>query len=501
MKWLILVLISFNSLSVSATLDCSVENYEALDLGKGLSLRHVANQLEGSVTMELAYVGHAWLSIGPSESGRMVISDAVIGVPEEYNEAIPNVNPGKYRMTTESYNGSGVKLLPSSHQTLKDASISLNETHTVLRFTKKLVEEGELAISRDGGGIWIYAVGRSTAYPSMHTIKGSIHNLLLNPCVEAGGGAGTVVSVPQAQAQVVSDVSDGNVRAMWIAHGVLMALAWGCVAPLAIGVALLRQVNWAKRFKIENWWLPVHRALNLVAVALTIAGFAVAVIATQGAANEGEISDHFQGKHGKIGLVVIVLLVSQIWSGFLRPPKQSARSAIQLDGLFKTDDASNLDPTDWSESTSDSDDPAVIEELPPATLHLSKISRSERKLVAWSSLDLKRFKRTNETSDCGSTKQSFSYDIEAIEAVFRDDYTPTLPGTVYVATKSWCRVGWEISHRSVGVLVLALALYNCQTGIQEQVIKYGVQDDWTHVLWYLAGIVGGTVFALTYLLR
>ena len=512
MKHNFLAVLTHSLLSVNATLACSLGHHDAIDLRRGLSLRHVASLEDDAVTVELEYEGHAWLSVGVSRTGRMVVSDAVIGIPEDDNSSIPPVNPGKYRMTTESSSGSGVNLLPSSYQTLRDSSISQNATHTVLRFTKFLEENDELPISRDEESVWIYAVGRGNSYPSMHSRHGAIRIPSLNPCVEVED------FTPRPPAEVLLDVSDGNLRSLWIAHGVLMAIAWGALVPISIGMALLRHVDWAKRFGIEKWWMPAHRSLHLLAAAFTLAGFAVAVVATSLNTFAREQAKHFEGAHGMFGLGVVVLLVLQVWSGYLRPPRLTTQKIIKLhDGLYKADQVSECDTTEESSSDLDYDygDPVYIKEIQPESKQLCAMSRSQLQEIAQRHMDTQsefaaKYLSSTSKSQMQKSAQKF---MEMEDGLYPEntsldlgsdngaDYSPTSPGTVHVASKSWYRIGWEISHRFVGVLVFAVALYNCHSGIQELAIKYGADDEWNGMFLGLTGFVCGTIFLLTYLIR
>lgn len=110
-----------------------------------------------SITMEVIYDGDdaaAWLGIAFSETGGMVGSEAVIGIPgantvQKYNLGGKNV--------------ASIEPMSSDHQTLIDASIEVDEYgQTIMKFTKLLVEDGEIEIVSSGGrekNIFLFAHG------------------------------------------------------------------------------------------------------------------------------------------------------------------------------------------------------------------------------------------------------------------------------------------------------------------------------------------------------
>lgn len=106
--------------------------------------------LSGQITL----VGQAWIGFGISLAGTMLGSDAIIGLPDE-EQSISN--PGKYDLRWKS--PSGVTLMDMPYQTLIDASITQDNTTTILRFKKKLVEENEHNIDKNGGNKFLWAYG------------------------------------------------------------------------------------------------------------------------------------------------------------------------------------------------------------------------------------------------------------------------------------------------------------------------------------------------------
>jgi Eukaryotic cytochrome b561 len=109
-------------------------------------------------------------------------------------------------------------------------------------------------------------------------------------------------------------------RHLWKAHGLLMAISWGGLVPIAIGSSLLRHLL---RLTEKGLWFQIHRGVMSMASLCVMAGFAIAVVAIQ--KEDGGEAEHFEEDHGKIGLSVVVLLVGQVLMGVFRPHLPSAQ--------------------------------------------------------------------------------------------------------------------------------------------------------------------------------
>mmetsp|Transcript_12618 Transcript_12618/g.22617 ORF Transcript_12618/g.22617 Transcript_12618/m.22617 type:complete len:239 (+) Transcript_12618:96-812(+) len=90
-----------------------------------------------SVSMELIHEGEAWLGIAFSETGRMVGSEAVIGLPGDGQ--VQKYSLGGY------YTGAA-QPMSDDKQTLTNASIEVVDGQTIMKFTKLLQEDGEIEI-------------------------------------------------------------------------------------------------------------------------------------------------------------------------------------------------------------------------------------------------------------------------------------------------------------------------------------------------------------------
>jgi hypothetical protein len=193
-----------------------------------------------------------------------------------------------------------VQLVPDEEQTLTDTSITQNATHTTMKFTKHLVEDEN---------IFIYATGIVNAR-SPHSRDGAF-TMKLKPC---GFANGTRASEPNAGLTFLDSVR--STRKLWIWHGVLMAVSWSILVPLAIGSSLLRDTLRLP----PGVWLTIHMSLNMFAILCMAVSLGIAVYATNANSVEGEDPNHFSDlKHRTIGLVIFLLAFMQAIIGMMRP--------------------------------------------------------------------------------------------------------------------------------------------------------------------------------------
>ena len=126
-------------------------------------------------------LGQGWVGFAISETGDMVGSDAIIGLPDEDVSAS---NPGKYTLARQALQG----VVLSEQQTLKNSDISQNDTHTVLSFTKFLEEEGELSINATGDNFFLVAAGSSNVL-GYHLVRQPFQVTVGWPTADCGAGA------------------------------------------------------------------------------------------------------------------------------------------------------------------------------------------------------------------------------------------------------------------------------------------------------------------------
>jgi len=192
-------------LSPDTLLDCSFQ--DDLDVrGDGsLLLRRVINQVDQTVSVELEYAGEGWLGFAFSELPVMVPNTAVIGLPDTGVVE-------KYDLTLRALSG----VLPAEDSSsLMDHTITQANGITILKFTKPLMEEGEVPVSA-GEVRFNWAYGSSnTLGQHAFTDRGSMVTNFPE-CLEAGETAAPtaapMVAVPSSDNIV--DLGDGRLQAI-----------------------------------------------------------------------------------------------------------------------------------------------------------------------------------------------------------------------------------------------------------------------------------------------
>ncbi|KAL3939864.1 MAG: hypothetical protein SGBAC_005499 [Bacillariaceae sp.] len=247
-----------------------------------------------SITVTYTAPITGWVSVGSSETGLMVGSDAVIGIP-----ATGEVK--KYSLQSKAGDLSGVRVMPDDKQTLANANITQDNGMTTLTYTKILVEDGEIPINRVGENIFIVAHGSSNSL-GFHSVSGSFS--LSGKVIERD-------------------------NSLWVVHGWLAAIAWGVMCPLAILAGLFR-----KFIPGEGRWYQIHRILQSLVIVFTIASVAVAIAAlndeTPASLSANHFSVDFADGHRLIGLVILIAGIIQGANGAMRPhlpPKPEANDA------------------------------------------------------------------------------------------------------------------------------------------------------------------------------
>ncbi|CAJ1963677.1 unnamed protein product [Cylindrotheca closterium] len=234
-----------------------------------------------SITVTYTTPVTGWVSVGTSETGLMIGSDAVIGIPDTGEVK-------KYSLTSLAL--SDVKPMPDDKQTLVNAAITQANGFTTLTYTKILVEDGEIPINRVGENIFIAAHGPSSTL-GYHSARGSFSL------------SGKVIERDDS---------------LWVVHGWLAAIAWGVMCPLAILAGLFR-----KYIPGQGTWYQIHRILQTLVIVLTIASVAVAIAAlnkeTPASLSANHFSSDFSDGHRLIGLLVLIFGIGQAANGSIRP--------------------------------------------------------------------------------------------------------------------------------------------------------------------------------------
>jgi hypothetical protein len=127
-----------------------------------LLMRQFIHNGDETVTIQMEYNGVGWIGFAFSESTAMVPNTAVIGLPESNTVQ-------KYSLAFRSV--SGVIPLDSSVQTLSSATITQDDSRTIMTFTKNLKEPNEVAVQK-GENRFNWAFGSSNDL-ARHQERGS----------------------------------------------------------------------------------------------------------------------------------------------------------------------------------------------------------------------------------------------------------------------------------------------------------------------------------------
>ncbi|CAJ1963675.1 unnamed protein product [Cylindrotheca closterium] len=234
-----------------------------------------------SITVTYTAPVTAWVGVGASESGFMLGSTAIIGLPSTGEVK-------KYSLNAKTT--PGVSVMPDDQQTLVNVGITQANGFTTLTYTKILVEDGEVPINRVGDNIFVAAHGSSNTL-GYHSVRGSFS--LSGKVIERD-------------------------NSLWVVHGWLAAIAWGVMCPLAILAGLFR-----KYIPGEGIWFQIHRVLQTLVIVLTIASVSVAIAALNKETPASLSADHFNSDfsdgHRLIGLLVLIFGIVQAANGIMRP--------------------------------------------------------------------------------------------------------------------------------------------------------------------------------------
>jgi hypothetical protein len=236
-----------------------------------------------------------------------------------------------------------------------------------------------------------------------------------------------------------SDADASTIRGLWIAHGILLSIAWGILAPLAIGAAFLR--NNFNVLKTNGRWLQIHFYLSGLVALFTLLGFILAVVATK-----KKTVMHYSLI--KMFIIKQVLLYS-FWCSFKLFLVTLDRVLSLLHRLLRPITSSQIA----------NHHPIVTFQTKPI-LHSSKMM-------------LKNYLINKNNKHTITSK------------------------------KSYLRLFWECGHRLLGITLLLLAVYNCQTGIILQSENYA-QDDketLTNIFWSITGSITVIIFFLRFVVR
>jgi DOMON domain len=436
-----------NDSVTSDGIDCTFR--EALPLKHGFySLKHVVNPMDGTIAVEFTFNEEGWVAFGTSPTGKMIGGEVVIAKP---SEPVSSTNPGKYAMSGKRLDA--VTLMDA--QTLTNASWTQANGQTILRYTKRLKEEGELEIFPDGSNTFIFAAGVSNDFADHGLRFGKVTLSSLEKCIVPGHNVSSTQGSNAAGSDTVDSSSAAN---LWALHGILMGVAWAVLVPIGVGCSLVRSI-----LPVRLVWFQLHKIANVAAFLLQTAAFGMAVYMTS-QDNDG----HFQGTHKSVGLAVYLVSFVQVLSGFFRPQLRS-RPGPPVKFCEVSDD-------EVDDNYADRGDHLATDEGPPN----SSATRREEVQVG---------QRVAGPEGRGSDECYAGVGVE-------DDDLQELPGPREISEKSVSRLAFEFGHRFGGFALVGLAWYNCSTGIDEMVAHYGPSYDMLFVLWGVVWSLCGLIVLL-----
>jgi hypothetical protein len=398
----------------------------------------------------------------------------------------------KYDVTNTKEDGSGVIKMADEFQTLMNATFEQDGETSVLTFTQKLDDSGMQGPITDESS-WIYAVGLpDNQWEGTHKIHGSFFLPLEDNCVAFSVGSATG---PEEGSGIVmrQDVT-AKTFPLWVAHGWIMAVAWGLVGPLAIGSAVLRRL-------VGSNWYKIHFYLNMLCVVLTIVGFGLAV-----AAINTEEKPHFARKtyqgdqdqvHHNAGLAIFIIVILQSVAGYFRPPVAPAPAAAvptvekEEAKLLDDDDGDNKKHNLRREDTRQTDIEGDTSHgnVRLNAIHLHGKVGFDHKVVLDSTPESIESQRQSPSKETAADLEGNS---NVTKSVSSDDSPQKKPRS------PWVRKMWEIQHRLTGAAVVGLAWYNCHSGYLLMEHNYDESQDYTIAFWSVTGVIVGSIFILAY---
>mmetsp|Transcript_1209 Transcript_1209/g.1781 ORF Transcript_1209/g.1781 Transcript_1209/m.1781 type:complete len:446 (-) Transcript_1209:164-1501(-) len=155
----------------------------------------------GLLCARLEVKREGWIGFGISLNGRMVGSDAIIGLPNAGSVL-------KYDLLQKSTRS--IVAMGDDSQTLIDTSIEQVDGMTIMEFTKLLVEDGENAIMEEGLNNFLCAVGSSNTL-GYHAIRSPFTKDFSDDIVSGGATSDTTSTVVATTASATSAPTDSPI--------------------------------------------------------------------------------------------------------------------------------------------------------------------------------------------------------------------------------------------------------------------------------------------------
>lgn len=237
-----------------------------------------------TITMDVSSSKYTWLALGIAEtSGSMIGTDAFM-----YNPTTSKVE--EYILVDTDFSDF-TPVLPSQITTVSN---SIGDGLLSVTFSRRLSVTGSAKgqnFSLTGFTNAVYAYGPT--WGQQHTDQGSAQIDIMT---------GTVHVIPEK-------------NTLQIIHGSVMVASLGVLMPLGVMMARFLK-GLPKTVDGRDPWFICHRSVQIFASCLAISGFCIALYFTSH--NHGK---HFNCLHSIIGLMVLVVVLSNPIFSVLRPPK------------------------------------------------------------------------------------------------------------------------------------------------------------------------------------
>ncbi|KAJ3177644.1 hypothetical protein HDU87_004397 [Geranomyces variabilis] len=203
-------------------------------------------------------------------------------------------------------------------QNLEIVSSSVNQTINTVTFYRPLAPAAAgsaNAITPAAQSlIWAVREGAAPTSPTgitQHSSFGTATGNLLDGSMTQNAPASSAGGSPSSAAGPVVSGSqdDGNSEKLVKAHGLIMGIAWGVLAPAAVLIARFGKAA------MGVWWFRVHAGIFAAVVILTYVAFVLVYESIGSDGTHFSVSDN--GAHVILGLIVLILAAPQALLGII----------------------------------------------------------------------------------------------------------------------------------------------------------------------------------------
>eukprot|EP00475_Leptophrys_vorax_P007920 TRINITY_DN15061_c0_g1_i1.p1 TRINITY_DN15061_c0_g1~~TRINITY_DN15061_c0_g1_i1.p1 ORF type:complete len:356 (-),score=56.52 TRINITY_DN15061_c0_g1_i1:49-1116(-) len=269
-----------------------VSNYQDTSQSIAVSLGCTVDDSETTLSCVLTARAIGWLAFGYCPQQTMSGTSAYIATPA-------NNKIAWYEITDSSVSGLGNPYTLASGTT---GSWMQNSTHTVLSISQPYVTNvastTAIPADKNGNTQLAYAIGISNGLTDDGHQQYGIFDI--------GFLTGKVEELPIT-----------HTDAWKIVHAGMMIFCWSFLFPLSMQIPRLLRDALRKTLGLKS--ITTHRNLQVVGFFLAVGAFVLAL---------KNVSSHFKGAHGILGLIVICFLTMQVLLAFLVPTFKLAHRVL-----------------------------------------------------------------------------------------------------------------------------------------------------------------------------